>query len=302
MNYDIVTIGSAVLDVHLRSQAFTVTPVRHQLMVCEIYGGKMDIEEAAISSGGAATNTAVSFARQGFVVGCVAEIGVDPAAQVIWDDLHRDGVHTRLLVQEEGERTGISVLLVAADGSRSALVYRGAARQLQEADIPFAKLEGVRAIHLSGVGGAYPLIRRVSEFCREKKIFFSWNPSKGEAEELFLKQKLPAGFCDVLFLNDLEFEAVSKAESVVMASAKIVAVTRGPKGGELYTGGKKILFAARPVKAVSATGAGDAFASGFVGAHLRGEPLEKCLDFAVESASSVIGYMGAKEGLLKISG
>lgn len=300
MNYDVVTIGSAVLDVHLKSDSFTVAPIRNQLMVCEIYGGKMDIDGAEISSGGAATNTAVSFARQGFVVGCVAEIGVDIAAQVVWDDLHRDGVHTRLLVQEEAEHTGISALLVAGDGSRSAMTYRGAARQLHSLDVPFAKLEAVRAIHLSSVGDS-ELIRKVSEFCRERKIFLSWNPSKAEAEELFLKQRLPANFCDVLFLNDLEFEAVSKMEHVVMASARIVVVTRGPKGGEVYSQGKKTTYEAKPVKVVCATGAGDAFASGFVGAHLRGEPLEKCVNFAIANASSVVGYMGAKEGLLKVS-
>ncbi len=300
MNYDIVTIGSAVLDVHLKSSSFTVAPIRNQLMVCEIYGGKMDIDDANISSGGAATNTAVSFARQGFVVGCIAEVGVDIAAQVVWDDLHRDGVHTRLLIQEEHERTGISALLVAEDGSRSAMTYRGAARQLHVADVPFAKIEAVRAIHLSSVGDV-ELIRKVSQFCQERKIFLSWNPSKTEAEELFLKQHLDPHFCDVLFLNDLEFEAVKRSEAGVLAAAKIVVVTRGPKGGEVYAEGRKIPYEAKPVKVVCATGAGDAFASGFVGAHLRGEPLEKCIDFAIESASSVVGYMGAKQGLLTVS-
>lgn len=300
MNYDIVTIGSAVLDVHLKSDTFTVAAVRHQLMVCEIYGGKMDVEAASISSGGAATNTAVSFARQGFVVGCVAELGVDIAAQVIWDDLHQDGVHTRLLIQEENERSGISVLLVAADGSRSAMTYRGAARRLRIDDVPFAKLEHVRAIHLSTVGDIQ-VVKKVGEFCREHKIFFSWNPSKLEAEELFLKQHLDPRFCDILFLNDLEFEAVERAKVSVLAATKILVVTRGPKGGEIYVEGQKRGYEAKPVKVVCATGAGDAFAAGFVGAHLRGEPLEETIKFAVENASSVVGYMGAKEGLLKVS-
>lgn len=300
MNYDVVSIGSAVLDVHIKSESFTVAPVRQQLMVCEVYGGKMDIEDAKISSGGAATNTAVSFARQGFITGCVAEVGVDIAAQVVWDDLHRDGVHTRLLVQEESERTGISVLLVAQDGSRSALVYRGAARQLRVKDVPFDKLINVKGIHLSTVGD-YELIRKVSEFCREHKIFFSWNPSKAEAEELFLKSQVPRDFCDMLFMNDLEFEAVAKAKAAVLGAAKFVAITRGAKGGEIYTPDGELKFEAKPAKVVCTTGAGDAFSSGFVGAHLRGETLENCLKFAIESSASVIGYMGAKEGLLKIS-
>lgn len=300
MNYDIVSIGSAVLDVHLKSDSFLVAPVHHQMMVCEIYGGKMEVEEAKVSSGGAATNTAVSFARQGFVVGCVAEVGVDVAAQVIWDDLHRDGVHTRLLIQEPNEQTGISAILVAKDGSRSAIVFRGAAYRLKASDVPFEKLMNLRALHLSAVGDL-ELIRKVSEHCHHHNIFFSWNPSKSDAEEFFLRQPVSQGFSDILFLNDLEFAAVKSAERVVVSSTKILVVTRGNKGGEVYFEGKKHSYVAKPVTAVSSTGAGDAFAAGFVGAHLRGEPLDQAIRFAVENASSVIGYMGAKEGLLKIS-
>lgn len=300
MNYDIVTIGSAVLDLHVKSDIFTVAPVRHQLMVCEIYGGKTDVEDARLSSGGAATNTAVSFARQGFVVGCVAEVGRDVAAQVIWDDLHRDGVHTRLLVEKEDKRTGISAILVAEDGSRSVMTYRGAAHDLEIADVPFEKIQDVRAIHLSSVGST-ELIRKVSEFCHQRNIFLSWNPSKAEAEELFLKQKMTPNFCNMLFLNDLEWDAVKKMEHAVLQSAEVFVVTRGDKGGEVYTRGEKQVFQAKATKAVCATGAGDAFASGMVGAHLRGESLSSAIQFGIDNSASVVGYIGAKEGLLRIS-
>jgi ribokinase len=300
MNYDIISIGSAILDVHVKSASFTVAPIREQLMVCEIYGGKMDVEDAGVSSGGAATNTAVSFARQGFTVGCIARVGVDIAAQTVWDDLHRDGVHTRLLVARKEERTGISSILVAKDGSRSVLTFRGASHHLQIVDIDFDKLEGVRAIHLSSVGNI-DLIKKIGEFCKDKRIYLSWNPSKAEAEEIFLKHGMrEERFCDVLFLNDLEWEAVRKVENSVKTSAKMLVVTKGKKGGELIMDGKTQLYQAVVAPIVCETGAGDAFASGFVGAHLRGEGLEQCLEFASQNAASVVGFIGAKQGLLRV--
>lgn len=301
MVIDVVTIGSAVLDVLLKSEHFTVAPVGKELMVCEIYGGKMDVDEAMIASGGAATNTAVSFARQGFVVACVVEVGVDVPAQIIWDDIHREGVHTRYMVVQKDEHTGISSILVSKDGSRSAMTFRGAARQLHVHDVRLDLFDNVRAIHLSSVGDL-DLIRKVSEHCLSHHIFFSWNPSKGEAEEFFLRQAPPKGvFCDALFVNDIEWEAIERKRTTVEQSAKMLVITRGRKGGEVIRGGVSTPYTAKVVAVVDETGAGDAFASGFIGAHLRGESLEAALTFAVDNASSVVGYMGAKAGLLRIT-
>src|SRR5260221_11716667 len=105
----------------------------------------------------------------------------------------------------------------------------------------------------------------------ERRIFMSWNPSKAEAEEMFLRQKVTAKLCDVLFLNDQEWEAVQKSEGNIRTAAPTIIVTRGKKGGDVMMGGKTLHYEARVVQAVCETGAGDAFAAGFVGAHLRGE-------------------------------
>lgn len=299
MKFDVVTIGSAVLDVLLQSSGFTVAPVNNQLMVCEIYGGKMDVDQAIVTSGGAATNTAVSFARQGFSVACIAKVGVDVAAQVVWDDLHREGVRTRLLAQDQTQRTGISSVLVASDGSRSAMTFRGGSHDLLISDVHFDKLEGVRAIHLSNVGNI-ELIGKVSDYCRTHGVFLSWNPGKTEAEEILLRQRREnEKLCDVLFLNDQEWDAVRKNEAGIKRSVRTLIITRGKEGGEVFRDGVPTSYRATKTNAVDETGAGDAFAAGFVGAHLRGETLDQALAFAVENATSVVGYMGAKEGLLR---
>lgn len=300
MKFEIVTIGSAVLDILIKSKAFTITNVHEAMMVCQMYGGKMDVEEAVLASGGAATNTAVSFARQGFVTAALCEIGVDIGAQIIWDDLHREGVHTRLLVQEKGERTGISAVLISGEGLRSAMTFRGAAHQLEVKDIDFTKLTTLRAIHLSSVGN-YDLIRKVSAHCAEHNIFLSWNPSKTEARELFLQQGLGGKkFCDVLFLNGSEWEVVLKAKEQVLSVSPLVIVTEGSKGGNILAHGKSVPFSAKAVPVVDETGAGDAFASGFTGAILRGAKQEEAIAFGVENSASVVGSMGAKSGLLRI--
>jgi len=295
----VITIGSAVLDVLFKSKQFTVAPVDHQLMLCEIYGGKMDVEDAVIASGGAGTNTAVSFERQGLHAAAISEIGVDVAAQIIWDDLDREGVDTSFLIEEKAERTGISALLVAADGSRSAMTYRGAAHMLSRSDIPFDRLQ-TEWIHVSSIGNP-SLIVELAAYCAGHHIHLSWNPSKAEAEELFLRTKLPAGrFADVLFLNDIEWAAVEQKASMIHSMVQTLVITKGKQGGVVYQGDQEYPYEATTgVSVVDETGAGDAFASGFVGTLIRGGSLHDAIGFGIENATGVIAHMGAKEGLLK---
>ena len=118
-NYDVVTIGSAVLDIFMKSDKFKVvqsSDIPGGIAMCEVYGGKMEVEEVLIVSGGGATNTAVSFARKELKTAIVAEMGNDPQSLLIHKDLEQDMVDTRLLVQEPSETTAVSVVLISADG------------------------------------------------------------------------------------------------------------------------------------------------------------------------------------------
>lgn len=298
--FDIVSIGSAVLDVILKSDQYHPTPVDGELMLCEIYGGKANVQQAHIGSGGAGANTAISFARHGYRAAVVAEVGSDPVSQLIFDDLHREGIVTDFIRSEEGEQTGTSAILVAADGSRSAMTFRGAAYQLTSKDIPFEELKTVTHIHLSSIGNA-DLIREIFLFCAEHNLSLSWNPSKTEIEEIILRSgRVYEQVCEVLFLNDQEFQAVEQYQEKLLQTAKLVVVTRGKSGGEVWQNGQKHPYKARLVPVMDETGAGDAFASGFVSSWLREHDIDQATQAGVANASSVVGYLGAQEGLLRI--
>ena len=55
--------------------------------MCEVYGGKMEVDEVVIASGGGATNTAVSFARKELKTAVIAEMGNDPQSLIIQKEL-----------------------------------------------------------------------------------------------------------------------------------------------------------------------------------------------------------------------
>ena len=69
---DIITVGSATLDVFLRSSDFKIGKRGREKLVLE--GGKVEVEEVFFQSGGGATNTAVGFSRLGLKTAAVARL------------------------------------------------------------------------------------------------------------------------------------------------------------------------------------------------------------------------------------
>ena len=92
----IITVGAGVQDVFL-SQSDALTPVcespEHCFAKLEL-GAKADVNQIHFSTGGGATNAAVTFARQGHEVMFMGVVGRDPAGQAVLDDLDAENVDT----------------------------------------------------------------------------------------------------------------------------------------------------------------------------------------------------------------
>ncbi|HKY73962.1 MAG TPA: carbohydrate kinase family protein [Patescibacteria group bacterium] len=303
---DVITIGAATLDVFFRSSAFQLVEKNGNLALCEQFNEKLDVEEAMISSGGAATNVAVGLARLGFSVSCIAEIGKDFAGSVVLHDLEREKVSTEFMVKERSEETGISGLLISRDGARTALVYRGAARMLTISDVPWEKLQA-SWIHLSSVGNM-DLIQKVFEYCKEHHISLSWNPGNWEIERVASGELHPDwDVIKVLLANreemshlaghDLSTEEAWKS-SWCFVGPSISVVTDGANGGRYCQNGNCQWYDGEHVKAVQETGAGDSFATGFIAGQLMNKEVDQSIQYGLKEASSVIRKMGAKTGLL----
>ncbi len=88
-------------------------------------------------------------------------------------------------------------------------------------------------------------------------------------------------------------------ESLHALGPKIVVLTNGAKGsfvrdaqGKVWT--RDIIHC--PV--VEKTGAGDAYASGFLAAYIHGLTIEEAMTWGTKNAASVISYIGGQKGLL----
>lgn len=301
-NYDVISVGAATLDIFMKSDKFKVVKsgdIPGGIAMCEVYGGKMEVEEVAIVSGGGATNTAVSYAKKELKTAVIAEMGNDPQSLLIHRDLEEAQVETRFLVQESGETTAVSAILIAEDGGRSIMVYRGASAMLSKTDLPLDDLE-TRWLHISSLGGNMELLKTLLTWAKSKQIRVSLNPGLKEiAHQDKLLSLLP--YVEILFVNRSEAQALWGGDKQRQGAYATV-ITDGAKGGELQVQDKVSFYTGEKVKkVVDSTGAGDAFASGMVAGVLYGKTYEQAIMWGQKNAVAILKYVGAKKGLLTLA-
>ncbi len=286
MNFDVACFGSAFVDVYLGSTEFK----KVGSALCEVYGGKIDVAKMVMTTGGGATNTAVGFERLGLQTAAVCCVGRDDWGLFVRKELRREGV-SPLYVQQADAPTSYSTILVADDGGRTALVYRGASNQLSGSKVEWNKLDP-RWFYVSSLGGNFNLLSQIIRQAQKQGIKVALNPGSQEirAREK-LRQFLP--HVEVLLLNRTEAEALGK-----ITGPKIICVTEGKKGAELIVARKKFRLPAVKVKTIEETGAGDAFASGFVAGIINGLKPETALKMGLANGAAVTREFGPKAGLL----
>lgn len=296
----VVTIGSAVMDVYVSSPAFQIDAAK-RLMV-DAAAGKLEVESLSVQTGGGATNTAVGFSRMGFTARCISETGKDDLATLVLQTLEKEGVDTSFLIQEKLEQTGSSVILVSPSGERMILVYRGAASMLDPKDITEESLAGANWVHLSNIAQQFETHQHIFELVRKQQLKLSWNPGSQLLSALpelgWDVAELPL---EIVFVNKEEWQLVDRFQEDFLRAARLVVVTDGNKGGQIFqTGAAPVTYAANPVTAIDATGAGDAFVVGFVSATLRGQAPIQAAEWGAKNAASVVQQSGAKAGLLSL--
>jgi len=297
----VVSIGSALVDVFIRSPHFSIEAEPSYTFSYNSPTGKMDVDSFQVKTGGGGSNTAVGFSRLGLQAYIIAELGKDDLADLVISDLTRENVVQRHLIHEKKEETGGSVLLVDGNGERTALVHRGAASHLDPHDIPPALLYEVDWIHISSLSGRIDTLQTICKTVSTTERIISWNPGSRElaaiaAGEVTFKE-LPL---QMLFVNKEEWQRVQQQQDDLLEHIPFVIVTDGSRGGTVYSHDHGVhTFDSKKEKVVDATGAGDAFATGFVAAFLHGKPLPDMIGLAIENASSVIQKLGAKPGLLR---
>lgn len=297
---EIICIGSALVDIFIHSHHFTTNEQGENVMLCHVYGDKVEVEQFQVHSGGGANNTAIAFHKLGFDTGIVAELGQDNLARLVEDQLRAEGVDTSFLIRERLEQTGGSVILVGPDGGRTVMVHRGAAAQLDVADLPQEVLAHTRWLHLSSIGGRLEVLQAIFTLCRDHNVGLSWNPGKAELHLLATGELAVEDIsAHLLFVNKQEWEIISTLQNSLLAKLYQVIVTDGDKGGQVLSPqALPMRYSSPAMTSTDDTGAGDAFAAGYVSAYLLGFDPTKASRWGVANAVANIQSIGATTGLL----
>jgi sugar/nucleoside kinase (ribokinase family) len=307
--YHIITFGSAARDIFVQTKSFKTFKDNKDFVtgegICLPLGSKVDVDDIIFSTGGGGTNTAATFAKQGFKTAVCCAIGADLSGLEIVRELKHLRIDTRFVVKKKDKKTNHSVIF-SSNGDRVILAYREASESMSKDDIAFKKLKA-KWFYLAPL--ATSLFEDVVNFAKENKIKIAVNPSK---QQLSLpEEKLKSIFknVDILFLNQEEAAFLTKIpfENETEIFKKIDELCPGiavmTKGGEgVVVSDGKYLYSAMPNpdrKIVDTTGAGDSFASGFLSGYIKfNQDIVKSIQLGLGNSEGNLSQIGAKTGIL----
>jgi sugar/nucleoside kinase (ribokinase family) len=247
--------------------------------------------------GGSAANTAVAVRRAGGAARFIGQVGDDAIGGALVAELHADGVD---VVGARRGRTGTIVVLVDHVGERTMLTDRAACADLADPDP--AWLDGLQVLHVptySLVGGhlAETAVTLVN-WAHERGIIVSIDASSAAVLEAQgparMRNLLWSLQPHVLLCNELEADVLARAGGVDGIATAATVVKQGANPALVSVPGEGVVEVAVPALAgfTDTTGAGDAFAAGFLLAVAAGS-------MAVEA--TVAGHRTARAAIEAVS-
>ncbi|MFG1622551.1 carbohydrate kinase family protein [Kribbella sp. NPDC049227] len=245
--------------------------------------------------GGGASNVAVFASSLGTPVRFIGRVGDDAVGEALVRELTTVGVDAK--VQRQG-RTGTIVILVDAAGERTMFPDRGAAAEL--ADVPDSWISGAAAVHLSAyslTGLSLPVLHRAAEIARDESAILTIDASSVALIDSIgrdnFRSLLGALQPTYIFANGIEADLGSLRD--LASSGTTVVVKNGVEPTEVYAGGNKSATVRVPAidDVRDTTGAGDAFAAGFLSAVLNHAGVVDAVEAGHRLARRVLTEPGA---------
>ena len=306
--FDIITFGSATIDTFLKLQKKDYQ-ILNKKSFCIPLGSKISIEGSKIFSGGGGTNTACTFSRQGFKVSYVGKVGGDKNGEHIIEKLKEFKVGKEFVKKDKKRITAFSIVLSTSIGERTVLAHKGACHFIKKNDIPWSRIKKTKWFYLAPLSGeASKLFNVLVNFAKKNNIKVAANLGNSQIN---LNRKIldpTLSKLDILILNKEEASLLTRIKSekerkimkkLCSLCKGTIVITKGKKGS-IVSDGKHIFEAGiPPILAKEATGAGDAYASGFLSGLLKKNSIEYAIELATANSTNCTQKIGAKNGLLQ---
>jgi len=306
--FDVITIGDCTEDIFLTPGGLGVkyemsSGRTHAPVLCFGRGEKVAVEDVYYDIGGSACNSAVGLARLGFKTAIVAAAGKDEKADKIRQMLSKEFFSTNYLKIIKSMETSFSIVL-AYQGERTILIFRGL-KDYAQLQVPNVQ---TKWLYIGPLGHNFAKIyqQAISLAC-EKNIKIAVNPGGLQIEKGADALSPILRVASILFVNKEEAEQLThlsgyhEVKDLLIClknlGPEIVAITDGKKGAYCFDGDQMFKSDIFPAQRKEATGAGDAFACGFLAAILEGLPIIDALKWGIVNSAFVVEEVGAQTKL-----
>jgi len=281
--------------------------------------GETVVSESKSFPGGSAANTIYGLARLGVSAGFTGVIGDDTEGEMLIQDFRKARVDTSQIKVKTGAKTGSVICLSDTLGRRSLYVVPGANNLLAENDLDLTYINQAGMLHISSFAdyGQFKILLDLMERV-DSSVRLSFAPGVLYAAK-GLKALTPIlSRTHILFINHDEIKQLTGkdiadgAQSCIDQGCSIVVVTLG-RGQKLelsrgvvtaigYIRDAETEYILQPsnqglASPIDTTGAGDAFAAGFLYGLLEGRSPKECGHLGDIVAQFSITKIGARQGL-----
>jgi len=311
--FDVTAIGNAIVDVI--AQADDALLAAHNLpkgamnlidadMAEQLYGIMGPGKEA---SGGSAGNTIAGIAMLGGKAAYIGKVADDQLGKIFTHDIRAVGVTYDTPPLTGGLPTARSLIFVTPDAQRTMQTFLGACTQLGPEDVDMDHIRASKVVYMEGYLWDLPRAKQAmlnaALKAKEHGVKVSLTLSDAFCVARFRDEflELAEKYVDILFANESEILSLYQTEDFdealqrVRQHCEIAALTRSEKGSVVVDGDDVHVIPAEPgVRVVDTTGAGDAYAAGFLYAYTQGLGLETCGRLGGAMAAKVISQYGPR--------
>ena len=325
---DVITIGSATMDVFVESDDANIVSVYTKNKKSEFmsypYGAKVEITDFASKVGGGGVNTAVNFANLGYKTSAIFKIGDDIYSKGILESFKDKNLDLSNIIQDKKVSTGFSIILVSFQGDRTVLAHRGANAQIKKSDINFDAIKKAKLLYIAPMNGdSTKVLDDIANFASDNNVYVCFNAGSTSIKKGFNYLKKILDNANIVVMNKEEASLATQIQvrpdtrdekysdclihpdikemfkKLKVRDYQIIVITDGGRGAYAYDGHKFYFCPVFEGPVVSTLGAGDAFASTFCAALDRNKlNIGKALMYASVNSAGVVSEFGATQGLL----
>lgn len=273
--------------------------------------GEAVVKEQRQTGGGSAANTIYGLAKLGITCGLVGAVGGDIAATMVLQELASAGVNVSRVAVRKDVATGEALCISDEHNNRSIYISPGANSKLTRDDIPLSLVNEAKLVHVSSfVDPVQKQVTRAVIRALPDEVVLSFSPGSVYAREGIRGLEEIISRSNILFINREELQVLTGsdipdgAKTLTDMGCRIVVVTMGgsnsPLAAYIRDGDQAFMVSAplpRRFTPVDSTGAGDAFAAGYIWGYLNGKGPPVCGSLGHTMAVLSLSGVGARAGL-----